>query len=268
MATAKIELRMARDPVRVNLLSEVTAQPRRVALGTFDGVHLGHQRVIRGMDTLLTFSRHPRSIVGEAPKLLTDLATKIERLQALGVSEIVLLPFDRETAELSPERFVDEILVDNLGTTEISVGENFRFGHRASGGADDLLADARFATRVVPLMRSAGEVISSTRIRTLIEEGRLLEAELLLGGPFTVRCLVSSRNEAGEITGLLWPEEVIQPASTRCSARLHSTPDGAAGFELTKSPDDDRLWHCSPLSRAIAESDEVAIDLCRDERSG
>ena len=115
-----------------------SAAPRHVAVGEFDGVHLGHREVIRGADTVLTFEPHPRQVVAPdaAPKLLTSLDIKIDLIAGLGVRELVVIPFDRSFAAQGPQEFIDDVLVGQLGATQVSVGENFRFGHKAKGDAD------------------------------------------------------------------------------------------------------------------------------------
>jgi riboflavin kinase / FMN adenylyltransferase len=193
-------------------LSQARRRPRRVALGTFDGVHAGHRRVVVGADTVVTFSPHPRSVVGAAPKLLADLATKAARLSALGVEEIVLVPFDEEMAAREPCDFVDGVLVEALGTERVAVGENFRFGRGALGAPVDLVADPRFETRVCPLLSDAGGVVSSTRIRGLIEAGELAAAAAMLEAPFTVGCRVVGVGPDGAVR-LRWPEEIVRPAT-------------------------------------------------------
>src|SRR3954468_8272747 len=106
----------------VSWVGSLSARPRNAAIGTFDGVHLGHRRVIAGADTVITFSPHPRAVVGQAPPLLQDLERKIDVLGRLGVAEIVLIPFDRELAAMSPADFVDRILVEALGVERLAVG--------------------------------------------------------------------------------------------------------------------------------------------------
>jgi len=130
--------------VKVTDLSDVEPRPRRVAVGTFDGVHLGHREVIRGADTVVTFEPHPAAIVSPAgaPRLLTPRQRKIELIAALGVQELVIVVFDREFASRSAESFVDDVLVGTLRAEHVSVGENFRFGHKAEGDTRRLLADA------------------------------------------------------------------------------------------------------------------------------
>ena len=144
--------------MKVTRLPDVRPRARRVAVGTFDGVHLGHREVIRGADTVLTFDPHPTTVIrpGAAPKLLTDPARKAQLIASLGAQELIVIPFDVEFATRSAQDFIDEVLVGAVGATHVSVGENFRFGHKAQGDADRLLADDRFETRVVQLLEIAG----------------------------------------------------------------------------------------------------------------
>src|SRR6185437_10166265 len=111
-------------PMRVTMLSEVNGRPRRVAVGDFDGVHLGHREVIRGSDTVLTFEPHPRRVVRPeaAPQLLTSLEAKAELIGELGADELVVIPFDQGFAHQSPQEFIDHILVERLQATRVSVG--------------------------------------------------------------------------------------------------------------------------------------------------
>ena len=175
--------------MRVTLLADVQARPRRVAVGEFDGVHLGHREVIGGSDTVLTFEPHPLQVVRPeaAPKLLTSFAVKQELIARLGVSELVVIPFDRSFAGQTPQEFIDQVLVGRLNATHVSVGENFRFGHRASGDPQTLAADPRFQTRIVPLVEVDGEIVSSSHIRALIQAGEVEAAERMLGAPFELR---------------------------------------------------------------------------------
>src|SRR4051794_13634938 len=174
--------------MKVTALGEVEPRPRRVAVGTFDGVHLGHREVIAGNDTVLTFDPHPLSVVAPAaaPKLLTTLARKAELVAALGVRELVVIPFDADFAGRTAQSFVDDVLVGALGATSVSVGENFRFGHHAQGDPEVLAADPRFETRVVPLLEVDGEVVSSSHVRGLVLAGDVEDAARFLGVPFTM----------------------------------------------------------------------------------
>ena len=175
--------------MRVLQLSEVEPRARRVAVGEFDGVHIGHRAVIAGNDTVLTFEPHPASVVrpGGGPKLLTDLELKAELIAELGVDELVIVPFDDTFAHRGPSEFAERVLVEGLGATHVSVGANFLFGHGARGTAALLEADSRFQARVVPLVEVDGERVSSTRIRTLIAAGEIENAIRLLGAPFKMR---------------------------------------------------------------------------------
>jgi len=174
--------------VRITHLPDVRPRPRRVAVGTFDGVHRGHREVIAGSDTVLTFEPHPTAVVrpGAAPRLLTDLRRKARLVGSLGVRELVVIPFDRAFAARSAQQFVDDVLVGALGATHVSVGENFRFGHKARGDAELLQADPRFDTRVVELLEVDGEVVSSSHIRGLVLGGAVEYAGHLLGDSFTL----------------------------------------------------------------------------------
>lgn len=175
--------------MRVTPLEQVERRRRRVALGQFDGVHRGHREVIRGCDTVVTFDPHPQALLSPdaPPRLLSPLPRKIQLMRAIGVRELVLVRFDAERAAQPPEAFVDEVLVERLQAESVSVGANFRYGHRAAGDVGTLRADGRFELRAGELLRSGGEPISSTRIRALIADGRLAEAAELLGSPVHLR---------------------------------------------------------------------------------
>jgi riboflavin kinase / FMN adenylyltransferase len=189
--------------MQVTSLSDVAPRQRRVAVGEFDGVHLGHREVIAGNDTVLTFEPHPLRVVRPeaAPKLLTSLDAKAELVASLGVEELVVIPFDDGFAQQSPREFIDHVLVERLGATRVSVGENFRFGHRASGDTAMLRADGRFETRVVPLVEVDGEVVSSSHIRALVLAGEVDVAARLLGSPFQIRGEVVSGDRRGRELG-------------------------------------------------------------------
>jgi riboflavin kinase/FMN adenylyltransferase len=189
--------------VKVTDLSDVEPRPRRVAVGTFDGVHLGHREVIRGADTVLTFEPHPAAIVSPAgaPRLLTPLQRKAELIAELGVQELVVVTFDREFASRSVESFIDDVLVSTLRAEHVSVGENFRFGHKAQGDTQRLLSDDRFQTRVVPLLEVDGEVVSSSHIRGLVLGGAVEYADKLLGAPFTFSGEVTEGDKRGRTLG-------------------------------------------------------------------
>ena len=189
--------------MKVTWLPDAEPRPRRVAVGTFDGVHRGHREVIAGADTVLTFDPHPQSVVAphSTPRLLTTFERKAELVSRLGVSELVVIPFDGQFAKRSAQDFVDHVLVETLGATHVSVGENFRFGHKAQGDAEMLRADSRFETRVQPLIELEGEIVSSSHIRGLVLSGAIEEACRLLGAPFQVRGPVAHGDKRGRTLG-------------------------------------------------------------------
>ena len=189
--------------MKLTYLPDVQPRPRRVAIGTFDGVHLGHREVIAGAETVITFDPHPQSVVapGTQPKLLTTLDRKAELVASLGVEELVVIPFDGDFAARSAQDFVDHVLVERVAATHVSVGENFRFGHKAQGDAQMLAGDARFETRTVPLLEVDGEVVSSSHIRGLVAGGAMQYADELLGAPFAVDGEVQHGDKRGRTLG-------------------------------------------------------------------
>jgi riboflavin kinase / FMN adenylyltransferase len=201
--------------MRITMLQDAEPRARRIAVGEFDGVHLGHREVIAGNDTVLTFEPHPLQVVRPeaAPKLLTSLEAKAELIETLGVQELVVIPFDDGFAHQSPREFIDDILVSRLAATHVSVGENFRFGHRASGDPAMLQAEPHFETRVVPLVEVDGEVVSSSHIRGLILAGEVEHASRFLGAPFQLRGEVVTGDRRGRELGFptanLVPDEAL-----------------------------------------------------------
>jgi riboflavin kinase/FMN adenylyltransferase len=190
--------------VRVTSLPNVERASRRsVAVGTFDGVHLGHREVIGGADSVLTFDPHPVSVVApqHTPKLLTTLERKAELVASLGVQELIVIPFDAQFAARSAAEFIEDVLVGALGATEVAIGENFRFGHKAQGDPRLLLADERFATIVHPLLEVDGEIVSSSHIRGLVLAGEVADANRLLGSNFQLSGVVVHGDERGRELG-------------------------------------------------------------------
>lgn len=191
------------EPLRTVQLGDLDDRPRKVAIGTFDGVHLGHRNVIEGFDTVLTFEPHPLEVLrpDQAPKLLMSFEVKRDALARRGVEELVVIPFDREFTRTTAEEFVEEILVGQLAAVEVSVGENFRFGTGAAGTPETLDECSEFETRVVPLVEVDGETVSSTRIRSLVSDGEMGGAMSLLGDPFVVRGTVVHGDARGRELG-------------------------------------------------------------------
>jgi riboflavin kinase / FMN adenylyltransferase len=189
--------------VKVTSLPDAEARPRHVAIGTFDGVHLGHQAVIDDADTVLTFEPHPLEVLHPAalPKLITPFSVKRDVISGLGVEELVVIPFDREFAARSAEAFIEEVLIDRLTAKQVSVGENFRFGAKAKGDPALLAARSEFETRVVPLVEIDGETVSSTRVRALVAAGDVEGARHCLGAPFMVEGTVVKGDQRGRELG-------------------------------------------------------------------
>ncbi|HTW12075.1 MAG TPA: bifunctional riboflavin kinase/FAD synthetase [Solirubrobacteraceae bacterium] len=200
--------------MQVTPLSDAVRRPRKIAVGEFDGVHVGHRAVIAGNDTVLTFEPHPLSVLRPhaAPKLLTSLEVKIALIERLGVRELVIVPFDDGFAHMGPAEFIDTVLVQKLGATHVSVGENFRFGHLATGTTTLLAHDGRFQARIVPLVEVDGATVSSTRIRKLVSGGDVERAARLLGEPFRLRGEVVDGDKRGRELGFPTANMVPDPA--------------------------------------------------------
>src|SRR5215212_9524234 len=197
--------------MRVTWLPDAERRQRRVAVGEFDGVHLGHRAVIGDRDTVLTFDPHPRAVVAPdaAPKLITPLPVKADIIGGLGVRELVVIPFDGEFAKQTAQEFIDDVLVGTLGAEEVAVGENFRFGNKAKGDVDLLRAQDAFTTSVAEMVEVDGEIVSSTHIRGLIIAGAVAKAARFLGLPYHLRGIVQHGDKRGRTLG--YPTANIVP---------------------------------------------------------
>ena len=200
--------------MQVTWLPDASRRPRHVAVGEFDGVHIGHREVIHGADTVLTFEPHPRAVVApdSAPKLLTSLEVKADLVAEMGVRELVVIPFDGSFAAQSAQEFIDRELVERLGALTVSVGENFRFGHKAKGDTELLRAQDAFTTRVAQLVEMEGEIVSSTHIRGLVSVGEVDVARRFLGAPFQMRGTVAHGDKRGRTLGFPTANLVPDPA--------------------------------------------------------
>ena len=189
--------------IKVTPLEEVEAHARDVAIGTFDGVHLGHRAVIAGADTVLTFEPHPLEVLRPelAPRLINSLEVKRDVLDGMGVEELVVIRFDEEFSHQTAEEFTDLVLVEKLGARRVAVGENFHFGAKAKGDAAMLEAHPEFETRVQKLVEVDGAVVSSSRIRAQIEAGEMEAARRCLGVPYMVEGEVVSGDRRGRELG-------------------------------------------------------------------
>jgi len=185
--------------IQVTQLPNAKPRDRHVAIGVFDGVHMGHQAVIDEADTVLTFDPHPLSVINPdaAPKLITPSDVKRDVIDGLGVAELVVIPFDKEFMKIPADEFISRILVEQLGAKKVSVGENFRFGARAKGTPEMLAEHGEFETRVVPLVEVDGETVSSSRIRALVAAGEVDAAMRCLGAPFMYEGTVVEGDKRG-----------------------------------------------------------------------
>jgi riboflavin kinase/FMN adenylyltransferase len=227
-------------------LDDVPAdQPRSVvAIGVFDGVHYGHRAVVgRAVDhahrlgapsVVVTFDPHPDEVVrpGTHPALLSTIDHRCALLAELGVDAVCILPFSREMASLSPEAFVDEVLVSRFHARVVTVGENFRFGHRASGDPETLaeLGVARdFTVDAEPLIAGEGGVWSSTYVRGLVRAGDVASAAYSLGRLHRIEGTVVHGDHRGRELGyptanLATTPHAAVPADGVYAARLVVAP--------------------------------------------
>ena len=225
-------------------LAEVkpAGEGRSIALGTFDGVHRGHRRVIgtavehareQGLRPIVvTFDPHPLRVLqpAEPPALLTDTVAKAEIAEELGAQELLAIPFTKELSQMEPEDFIAGVLVGVLGTRQVSVGANFRFGHGARGDVDLLRSRPEFQTTVVPLVEYGDSPVSSSRIRDLVAAGDVVAAADLLGAPYRMEGDVVTGDARGReldmrtaniapAPGVLIPQAGIYAAMARVDGR-------------------------------------------------
>ncbi len=200
-----------------------------IALGNFDGIHRGHLEVIQPVldwdgevvcKTVVTFDPHPQQyFTGQQRQLLTPHQERSIILESLGIEQIVLLPFDRDLVKLSPQEFVEQILVRQLQARFVSVGEDFRFGNQRAGNASDLVsitANYQIPTRIAPLEKNQDERISSSQIRAALLAADLTRGQELLGRYYSIVGTVVNGQEIGRSIGfptanLRYPGEKFLP---------------------------------------------------------
>jgi riboflavin kinase/FMN adenylyltransferase len=195
-----------------------------LTIGAFDGIHLGHQAIIRrvrerarekrGTSMLFTFSDHPLRALdpGHAPLLLTPPEIKQEILREMGLDLLIWVPFTQEVSEMEPRAFVEEVLVRTLGIKEIWVGFDFAFGRDRRGDIclmQELGRELNFLVEVIPPVALQGRMISSTLIRNLLGTGKVAEASLLLGRPYMIRGVVVKGRGQGKELG--FPTANLKP---------------------------------------------------------
>jgi riboflavin kinase/FMN adenylyltransferase len=195
--------------------------PTTLALGSFDGLHAGHRRVIASVTdtdhldaipTVVSFWPHPREVLHGEPRLRLDLPEeKLELLEPLGIQQLVLVPFNRQLAQLGAADFVEQVLLGCLKARQIAVGANFRFGRGREGDTNTLreLAEAAgVQVSVLPILEDAGGRMSSSRIREALSNGDLQTASALLGRPYRFRGTVVRGRGLGRDLG--WPTANLQ----------------------------------------------------------
>ena len=207
-------------PALIPLCSPKDARrPTALALGSFDGLHAGHRRVIgqaidgaAAVPTVVSFWPHPREVLFGEARLRLDLPSeKLKLLQPLGIEQLVLVPFTRELSRLSAEEFVNTVLLDTLQAQRIAVGANFRFGNNRSGDADVLqrVAAARgVEVLVTEIVEDGNGRMSSSRIRAALERGDLDTAKTLLERPYRFQGRVVRGRGLGRELG--WPTANLQ----------------------------------------------------------
>jgi len=240
-----------------------------VTIGNFDGVHLGHQHVIRRArevaDELgvrdvvaVTFDPHPIAVLRpeHAPPTLTTIESRVRLLEEAGADDVLVIPFSREIADWSPERFIDEIIVEALHAKAVVVGANFRFGNRAAGDVATLReAGEERDFRTVGIALDGGpQVWSSTYVRNCLAAGDVEGAAEALGRPFTVRGEVVRGDERGR--------ELGYPTANVPTTGMHAAPaDGVyAGWLRRLDGDGD------PLPAAISVGTNPTFEGDRERR--
>lgn len=187
-------------------------KPTVLTLGVFDGLHLGHQAIVKRVversllvgatSTLLTFDPHPRQVLKPetAPPLLQTFHQKMEGLRALGMQQVIVIRFDAQLAGLSAQEFVVRYLYESLTAREIYLGKGFAFGHRRQGNIEvlrELSREYGFVADEVPEVRLRGHRISSTMIRRLLKAGRINLARRMLGRPYGIEGIVTTGRGVG-----------------------------------------------------------------------
>lgn len=215
-------------------VADVPKGPKVVAVGSFDGVHLGHQYLLRQAlaeaktlkEPLLVYTFDPPTKVftrGEG--FLMDLQEKVEALRGVGVELILAVPFNEEFARRPPEAFLEDLRA--LQASRIYVGEDFRFGRGRAGGPEALERVA--PTRVVPLLSLGGEAVKSSRIRALLKEGKVEEARHLLGRPYGAYGVVVEGDRMGRRLGFPTANLAVHPLKVLPPGVFAVEAEGAFG---------------------------------------
>jgi riboflavin kinase / FMN adenylyltransferase len=217
----------------VNGIEALVPRPRVIALGTFDGVHLGHRQLIHeaiqraqalgATSTVATFEPMPSEMLrpGQVARRLSSIERRAELVAREGVDELLVIAFTHELSLLSPEAFAEQVLVERAGAVHVIVGENYRFGHCAAGDAATLVALGEklgFGVTAVSLVTAEGERVSSSWIRELVRQGEVQHAARLLGrAPWlegtVVRGFARGRALGVPTANLRWTPGCVVPAA-------------------------------------------------------
>ena len=250
----------------IHAASELKTNSKKVclAIGFFDGVHLGHQQILRqtiadaqqhgGVALALTFDKHPNAVVApdKAPPLIYSLPQKLRAIESLGMENILLIPFDKNFSEQTGEQFIRGLERDLGKIYSVCVGAEFVFGHKRSGNVallKKLGGELRFQVRGLSAVSLDGEVVSSTRIREAIRAGNLDDASQMLGRPYAISGKVVVGDKLGrklgfptanlDVGGLVLPPNGVYSALTRHKGRIYHValnigfrPTVAAGRQL------------------------------------
>ena len=223
--------------------------PSAITIGNFDGVHFGHRRILRRVRAIaaehgwkpavLTFDPHPTRVVApdRTPPLLTSPDRRAELMREEGIEEVLILPFTRELAQLSPEEFVSHLLVDGLGARAVLVGDNFRFGHHAAGNVALLAELGRklgFTTEIVSAVAWRGRIVSSSGIRSLIRSGRVALAARWLTHPYALEGRVVRGHGVGS-------KQTVPTLNLSTTAEV--LPANGVYITRTTDPDRERQWN-------------------------
>ncbi len=228
--------------------TELRARPRKVcvAIGVFDGVHLGHQQVIRqtlgdarqheGVPVVITFDRHPNAVVApdRVPPMLHSLPQKLRAIESLGVANTLLIRFDRAFSEQTGEQFIRSLARDFGHLHSVCVGSEFTFGHKRSGNVallKQLGAELKFIVHGLAAVSLDGEPVSSTRIREAVRTGDLDSASQMLGREYSIAGSVIRGDQLGrklgfptanlEVAGLILPPNGVYAVHARVAGREH-----------------------------------------------
>ena len=222
--------------------------PCALTIGNFDGVHRGHQEILKRVveqakrlqieSVALTFEPHPLAIVApdRAPQILTTVAERTKWITEIGIDRVVVLPFTLELSRLTPEKFVREILVERLAPRYVTVGDNFRFGHRHLGDVlklQQLGTEYGFETEAFRAIEHCGGIVSSSRVRDIAKRGQMRVARRLLGRPFSL----TGQIVRGEGIGAKQTVPTINLAP-----RSQVLPADGVYFSVTKEVSTDRSW--------------------------